>query len=195
MIRALLFDLGGVLLPFDPELRIAAIVARTGATADAARAFMAGDVHRRLDTGEANEIHLAAEFNAAFGVQVSAVEAGDLVASVFEAPNEALWELVGRLRSRVIVGGFSDNPGLVRQVFPAQAFLEPMFFSSEIGACKPSPEAYAAVETALAIPAADILFVDDTLANVTAALARGWDAIHFTTNAALLAELAARGLV
>jgi FMN phosphatase YigB (HAD superfamily) len=191
---AILFDLGGVLLPFDRERRVAAIVARTGAEADAARAFMARDIHRRLDTGEANEFDLASEFSDFFGVRVGPVEAGDLIASVFEPPNDALWKLADRLRSRVIVGGFSDNPALVRQVFPPQAFLEPLFLSCEIRACKPSAEAFAAVEQGLGLAGGDILFIDDTAGNVTAAQARGWDAICFTSNAALVAELAARGL-
>jgi len=39
-----------------------------------------------------------------------------------------------------------------------------------------------------------ILIIDDAPANIAAARLRGWDAIHFTNNAALIAELTARGL-
>jgi len=39
-----------------------------------------------------------------------------------------------------------------------------------------------------------VLFIDDGSANVAAAQRRGWDAIRFTDNAALVAELAARSL-
>ena len=114
--------------------------------------------------------------------------------SVFEAPNHELWALAGRLRRRAVVGGFSDNPSLVVQVFPEGAFLEPLFLSCEIGACKPSEAAFAVVEAALGMPAGQILLIDDTAANVEAARSRGWDAIHFTDNAELMAELALRGL-
>lgn len=193
-IRAVLFDLGGVLLPFDRERRIAALVERTGASAEAARAFMALDLHRRLDLGEATDLDLAAEFAAFFGLRVGPQEAADLLCSVFEAPNHELWALVARLRRRAVVGGFSDNPSLVVQVFPEGAFLEPLFLSAEIGACKPSDAAFAAVEAALGLTAQQILFIDDTLANVEAARACGWDAIHFTANEHLMAELARRGL-
>jgi FMN phosphatase YigB (HAD superfamily) len=194
MIRAVLFDLGGVLLPFDRERRIAALVDRTGATAEAARAFMALDLHRRLDLGEATEFDVAAEFTAFFGSRISPVEAADLLCSVFEAPNRELWALANRLRRRAVVGGFSDNPSLVVQAFPDDAFLEPLFLSCEIGTCKPSDASFEAVEAALGPAAQQILLIDDTLANVEAARARGWDAIHFTANAALMAELAQRGL-
>jgi HAD superfamily hydrolase (TIGR01509 family) len=69
-----------------------------------------------------------------------------------------------------------------------------MFFSSELRACKPTPEAFAAVEAGLGLPPGAILFIDDSLPNVAAAIARGWDAIHFTGNAQLIAALAQRGL-
>jgi FMN phosphatase YigB (HAD superfamily) len=191
---AVLFDLGGVLLPFDREQRIATLVDRFACTAEAARAFMASDIHRRLDTGEANEFDLAAAFSAHFGRHVSPVAAVDLVLSVFEAPNYELWDLADGLRDRAVVGGFSDNPAFVDAVFPMTAFLDPMFFSSRIGACKPSSEAFAAVEAGLGMAPAEILFIDDTAANVDAALSRGWDAIRYISNDQLVAELAQRGL-
>jgi len=194
MIGAVLFDLGGVLLPFDAERRIAAIVERTGATAQAARAFMALDLHHRLDLGEASDFDVAAEFTAFFGVRISPLEAADLLCSVFGPPNHELWSLAARLRRRAVVGGFSDNPSLVVQMFPEGAFLEPLFLSCELRACKPSDEAFAAVEAALGMAARQILFVDDSLANVEAARSRGWDAIPFVGNAALMRELARRGL-
>ena len=192
--RAILFDLGGVLLPFDQERRIAALVRRFGCPAETARAFMGDGIHWRLSLGEADADDLAEAFAAAFGERVTPLEAEDLALTVFEAPNHALWELAARLRARAMVGGFSDNPRFVDRLFPAGGFLEPMFFSSEIRVFKPEPEAFAAVEAALGLPAETILFIDDTAANVTAAIARGWDAIHFTGNAALVADLAERGL-
>jgi FMN phosphatase YigB (HAD superfamily) len=189
-----LFDLGGVLLPFDPERRIAAIVARTGATPGAARAFMASDLPRRLDLGEADESDLVAAYRVAFGVDIEPAEATALTLSVFETPNHELWALAAALRARAVVGGFSDNPAFVERVFPPGAVLAPMVFSSRIGARKPSPEAFAAVEAELGLAPAEILFIDDAAANVEAALARGWEAIRYVSNRQLIADLAARGL-
>jgi HAD superfamily hydrolase (TIGR01509 family) len=190
----ILFDLGGVLLPFDQERRIAALVGRFGCTAEAARVFMADGIHWRLSLGEANELDLAGAFTAAFGRRVSPTEAAELTLSVFEEPNHELWDVVARLRRRTTVGGFSDNPSFVDQLFPMDAFLDPMFFSSELHVFKPSAEAFDAVEEALDLPPETILLIDDTPANVDAAVARGWAALHFTANAALIADLALRGL-
>jgi FMN phosphatase YigB (HAD superfamily) len=192
--KIVLFDLGGVLLPFDREQRIGVIVRRMGCTAEAARDFMARDIHHGLDTGEADAFDLAAAFGEALGAPISPADACDLVCSVFEEPNHDLWDLADRLRGRVVVGGFSDNPSFVLRAFPPSAFLDPMFFSAQIKACKPSDEAFAAVEMSLGMQGDEILFIDDTAANVAAARRRGWDAIHFTANDALIAELARRGL-
>lgn len=192
--RAILFDLGNVLLPFDQERRIAVLVETFGCPAEVARAFMADGIHWRISLGTSDELELADAFTAAFGRHVAPVEAMDLALSVFEAPNYELWDLAARLRESAIVGGFSDNPRWVDQLFPMGAFLDPMFFSSEIRAFKPTPAAFDAVETALGLPPQAILFIDDMQANVDAAIARGWDALRFTSNAALAADLATRGL-
>ncbi|HVN02624.1 MAG TPA: HAD-IA family hydrolase [Caulobacteraceae bacterium] len=195
MSRAVLFDLGGVLLPFDPERRVRAIAAATGAAPDAIRSLFAGDLPGRMDLGEADERDYAAAFSGLAGRTVDPEEAIDLILSVFEAPNAALWSLAARLAEQIRVGGFSDNPPFVRRVFPTGAWLEPMLFSAQIGACKPSAAAFAAAEAALGLSPDAIVFVDDSPANVAAALARGWDALHFTGEGALMAALAARGLL
>jgi len=191
---AILFDLGGVLLPFDRERRVRAIAQSTGVTAEAVRAFMAGDIHHRLDLGQADEHDLAAAFSVLVGRAVSPDEACALILSVFEPPNAEVWTLAENLRDRFVVGGFSDNPAFVRRVFPAGANLDPMFWSSELGLAKPSPEAFAAVQARLGLPPEAILFIDDTLANIEQARRMGWDAIVFVSNAGLIAELAVRGI-
>ena len=193
-LRAILFDLGGVLLPFDRERRIAAIVGRLGVAEADARAFMADDIHRRLDTGQADEHDLALAFTALAGHAVSEPEARELILSVFEAPNMALWDLAVSLAERLTVGGFSDNPSFVRQVFPQGANLEPMLFSSEIGACKPSAAAFAIAQSRLAAAPKSILFIDDSAANIDQARAMGWEAILFASNEQLTAQLRLRGL-
>jgi len=191
---AVLFDLGGVLLPFDRERRVAAIVSQLGVEADDVRALFDGPLPRRLDLGEADEGDFAAAFAEMADRPITPATARALILSVFEPPNEALWEIAATLRRAVIVGGLSDNPAFVASVFPDGALLDPMIFSSEIGALKPSDTAFAAAEARLGLGGDAVLFIDDGPANIAAARRRGWDAIRFTDNVALVAELAARGL-
>ena len=194
MIQVVLFDLGGVLLPFDRERRVAAIVSQLGVDADDVRELFDGPLPRRMDLGEADESDFAAAFAEMSDRPITPATARALLLSVFDSPNPELWRLVAELRRTYVVGGFSDNPAFVASVFPDGALLEPMIFSSEIGAVKPSDAAFAAAEVRLGFGGEAVLFIDDGPANVAAARRRGWDAIPFTDNASLFAELAARGL-
>src|ERR1700722_3013563 len=192
--KAVLFDLGGVLLPFDRERRVAAIVEQLGVDADDVRELFEGPLPHRMDLGDADEVDFAAAFADLSNRPITPATARDLLMSVFEPPNEELWRLASDLRGTALVGGFSDNPAFVASIFPDGAFLEPMIFSAEIGAAKPTDAAFAAAEARLGFGGEGVLFIDDTPANVAAARRRGWDAILFTDNAALFAELGARGL-
>jgi putative hydrolase of the HAD superfamily len=194
MTKAVLFDLGGVLLPFDRERRVAAIVGQLDVEADDVRELFDGPLPRRMDLGDADEADFAAAFADMAGRPITPATARALILAVFEAPNMELWRIAAQLRRTVAVGGFSDNPIFVASVFPDGAWLDPMIFSSQIGAMKPSEAAFAAAEARLGLGGDAVLFIDDGAANVEAARRRGWDAVLFTSNAALLPELAARGL-
>jgi FMN phosphatase YigB (HAD superfamily) len=191
----ILFDLGGVLLPFDRERRVRAMVKALGVKPDAARTFMASDIHLRLDVGKASEAEIAAALSEVAGQRVTTAETRALLLSVFAPPNLPLWDLVAALRAEIPVGGFSDNPAFVAELFPPGAVLNPMFWSSELGLSKSGPEAFAAVEERLGIDPDAILFIDDSAANVERAQAAGWDAIQFVSNDPLIETLAERDLL
>jgi putative hydrolase of the HAD superfamily len=190
-----LFDLGGVLLPFDRERRIAEVVRRLGCEAGAARAVFESDLPARMDLGQAGERDYARAFTALAGRSVDEGETRELILSVFEAPDAPTWALATALAPRFTVGGFSDNPPLVREVFPPGAALEPMIFSAEIGAMKPSEAAFSAAERIVHANGPEILFIDDSAANVEAAGRRGWQAIRYVSAAALRRDLEERGLL
>jgi HAD superfamily hydrolase (TIGR01509 family) len=191
----ILFDLGGVLLPFDRERRVRAMVKALAIEPDAARAFTASDIHLRLDVGRASEAEVAAALSEIAGRTVTPAETRALLLSVFAPPNKPLWDLVAALRAEIPVGGFSDNPAFVAELFPPGAVLSPMFWSSELGLSKSGPEAFAAVEDRLGIDPDAILFIDDSAANVDRARTAGWDAIQFVSNEQLTEALSERDLL
>ena len=190
----ILFDLGGVLLPFDQERRVRAVSKSLALDEAAARAALSPELFRRLDLGDADDHDFAEAFSHAAARPVTPAEARALILSVFVAPDAELWALAARLQAHAMVGGFSDNPAYVGDLFPPGASLEPMFWSAELGVTKASDAAFAAVEAQLGRPPGAILFVDDAAANVERARRRGWDAVHFTSSAALIADFAERAL-
>jgi putative hydrolase of the HAD superfamily len=188
-----LFDLGGVLMPFDPERRIAALTEFSEADPAEARAFFAFHgvqaLFRKMDMGAAGLEEFAAAFGAFCGRTVSEAETKALILSVFDAPNWRLWQLAHDLRGRCAVGGFSDNPRFVAELFPDADILQPMIFSADLGAMKPSREAFQAVEVVLGLRPDEIALVDDGPANIIAARARGWTGWLYSGPDALEAEL------
>jgi glucose-1-phosphatase len=189
----LVFDLGGVLLPFDRQRRVVTMVNALGvARADVLR-FLASGVAEELDRGECDLNASAAKMAALARRPVSASEAKELWLSVFEPPNVALWDAVAQLRERTRTYALSDNPSFVSEVFPRQDAFDRVFWSAELGMTKPARGVFARVGQETETVPADITFIDDSPVNVEAARVCGWDGILFTSNAQLLKDLAVRG--
>lgn len=82
----------------------------------------------------------------------------------------------------------------LQTVAPWFAEAQHIIFSYQVGALKPDPVIYRAVEEATGQPPAEHLFLDDLPPNIAAARAAGWDAICFETPEQVQAELVARGI-
>jgi 2-haloacid dehalogenase len=65
--------------------------------------------------------------------------------------------------------------------------------SGHVGVVKPEPRIYQILFERVGRPASELLFIDDSAANVRAAEALGMPAIHFTPGVDLERELVARG--
>ena len=75
------------------------------------------------------------------------------------------------------------------------ALFDRRFLSGELDCLKPEPEIYAALEAATGLAGQALLFVDDRAENVAVAAKRGWRTHHFTDPAGWPARLVAEGLL
>lgn len=87
------------------------------------------------------------------------------------------------LRARYL----TENLGLGTEV-------DGVFYSAAIGHRKPDPEFYDHIEAAIGSPAESLVLIDDTEANVRAARARNWSAVHWQPGMSVPAALAVLGL-
>ncbi|MBW4981287.1 HAD family phosphatase [Mameliella sp. CS4] len=81
---------------------------------------------------------------------------------------------------------------------PAYDFLNEFdhaFVSGHMGVIKPEAEIYEQVEARLGLPGAALLFTDDRADNIAAAAARGWHTHHFTGPDGWAERLVAEGLL
>ena len=107
-----------------------------------------------------------------------------------------MYALLARLPRSVRVGLLSNNYPVVSdhlRARPEFGRFDALVFSNELGAKKPAPESFAALETAMQHPANLVAFVDDVQQNIDAANTAGFHGIlyHHDHHAAFEAELAA----
>ncbi|MFC5847585.1 HAD family hydrolase [Deinococcus petrolearius] len=91
--------------------------------------------------------------------------------------NDPMYATLGALPADVRVGLLSNNYPVVSDHLRRDARFgrfDALVFSNEIGHKKPAPEAFAALEQAMGVPAAQVAFVDDVQENIDAAHAAGF---------------------
>jgi putative hydrolase of the HAD superfamily len=198
-IRAVIFDLGGVVLG-SPLHAIAAYEAEFG--------IAAGSVNRVVaDTGEAGawgrlERGLVglAEFAPAFEAECEAAGFAIDARAMFERmaaasqPRPAMIAAIRELRARGLrVAALTNNwPSEERDdgAYALRSHFDAFFESSVLGLQKPDPRIYLHACTALAIAPEEAIFLDDIGRNLKAARALGMATIKVDTPEQALADLA-----
>ncbi len=192
-----LFDLGGVVCRFDPQPRLDTIADECG--------LSAGEVHERVWGAELSREFDAGHYTTAewFDLitellrwRADFVHFRDVMLSALTPDNEML-ALVDEVRPHARTAMLTDSAPLLLEAMPRRfpqlvERFDPMLFSCELGALKPSREAFDAAIERLGEPAERVLFIDDTQANVKAARALGMRAHRFTSVEGARAELARR---
>lgn len=110
--------------------------------------------------------------------------------------NAPMYGLLSRLPRGLRVGLLSNNYPVVAdhlRARPEFARFGALVFSNELGAKKPEARAFAALEQAMGVPAAQIAFVDDVAENIEAARACGFHGLlyHHDQHADFEARLSA----
>jgi len=199
-IALVLFDLGGVVCPFDQPSRLATLAADCGLAPDEVdRRIWGAGLARAFDAGDYTSEQWYLAVRDRLGLHMDFARFVEVVLAALTT-DEAVLTLVDEVRARRPTALLTDNPPLLRDAmatrFPAVARrFDPMLFSCDLRALKPSPEAFHAALARLGERAERVLFIDDTEANAAAARALGMDAIHFTGADALRAALVERGLI
>ena len=110
-----------------------------------------------------------------------------------------LFDIAKAVSAHTEVGILTNNPQLLRNAFPVwfpqiESLFDPIVFSFELRATKPDPRAFASAERRAACSGPELMLIDDSPANVEAATAFGWQAIHYTNASELKEKLAVIGV-
>jgi 2-haloacid dehalogenase len=199
--RVAVFDLGGVLIDWNPRHLYRKLFAGDEAAMeeflatvcthewnrcqDAGRSFAEGA--RLLKAEHPDKAELIDAYGARFGEMLSGPIAGSV---------EILAEL--KARGTPLYGLTNWSSETYKPAFERFDFLrwfQGILVSGEVGVIKPDPRIFELLFERFAVDPHSAVYIDDVAANVAAARPLGLHAIHFTNPAALREELAGLGLL
>lgn len=200
MVKAVVFDLGKVLVDFDYGIAARRIAARSRMSAEDLMVFLGrSPLFVDYEKGRIDRARLFHEIRAVTGFQGELEEFGTAFADIF-TEIEPMVRLHADLRRRGVPSYiFSNTNDLavehIRRSFPFYANFDGYVLSYEHGLMKPEAALYAVVEGQSGRRGGELLYIDDRLENVEAGAARGWQIILHETPEKTRAAVQARGLV
>jgi len=192
--RAVIFDMGGVLLRSETESGRRKWEARLGLQeGELARIVFGSAVSARASVGKASESdvwkHVAETFaldNAQLHELITDFWSGDWI-------DQTLVQFIRDLRPRYKTGILSNAwlgaRAVITQEFGLGSTVDIIVISAEEGVQKPDARIYRIAAERLGVSPEEVVFVDDMAENVEAARAIGMRGIQFKNTAQVIAEV------
>lgn len=198
-IRALVFDLAGVLLDFGGPESVYKLSDRRIGDKEFFRfwseAKCADDLHRGRCTPEAFARHAVRELELPVTGERFLAEYQTWLRGPYPGALELLEGLRPQYRLACLSNTDPVNVQRFKEELRLQDWFDECFYSNEIGLRKPDPEAYLHVSHALDVPPTQIAFFDDSLACVNGAIAVGMHGQHVTSLSDLRTRLDEMGIL
>jgi glucose-1-phosphatase len=199
MYRAIIFDLGRVLVDFDFQRGYRALegLCPYSAAEIPSRIFTTGLVNR-FETGLIDSQDFYAQFCKQLGLSIDYAHFCGIWTSIFtEAllPESLLESLTARYRLVLLSNTNPIHFEMIRATFPHLRHFHQLVLSYEVKAMKPQAEIYRAAIEAAQCRAEACFYSDDIPEYVEGARKFGIDAVRFESRDQIERELRARGIV
>ena len=185
-IEFIYFDLGHVLVSFDPAIACRNLADMLSLEIEPVRhAVYESGLQDRFEHGEISGEEFVAGIRERLGLRAEQMPFGQTLdaASDMFTPIDSMAEVLELVRDGGLRVGLLSNTchahwdWICRQPYFVNEFsFDATVLSYEVGAMKPAAAIYAVAEEASGIAANRLLFLDDKPENVEAARARGWHA-------------------
>jgi 2-haloacid dehalogenase len=199
-VKAVVFDLGGVLIDWDPRYLYRKLLADEAAVEEFLATVATPEWNAELDRGRpfAEGVAELAERHPAHAAAIAAYHerwpemlGGDLPGTV---------ELLAELRAAgvplyALTNWSAETFAATRQRFEFLGWFDGLVVSGEEGMVKPDPRLFRVLLDRFGLAPEVIFYVDDSPANVAAARRLGIDAVQFTDPGRLRRDLVERGLL
>jgi glucose-1-phosphatase len=200
MIRAVISDLGRVVLWFDNNVFLRKLAERAGRPFEEVKAAVHGDLGliRRFDGGEVTPAGFLERVTAAVGADMPYADFYAIYNDIF-TPNPPAIEVLGRVKAagyRTLLLSNTDPErfAFVRRRFPEILFFDDYVLSYELKLLKPDRAIYLAAAVKAGGRPEECVFIDDMEENVKGAVETGLRGILYRPETDLAAELTNLGL-
>jgi len=204
-IQWVVFDLGGVVVKLDIDGALEELARRSETDRNLIKSFLSARDESKLSADEKLQLGLleiddyVAKLNQALRRKLTREEIIDLRLRVIQGEDDDVLDIIRVLSTQCKVACFSNTHAIhwnhMLSNYRSFRLFHRAVASHLIHAAKPDPEAFAIVCKELEVGPAELLYIDDSLANAEASRAAGWRAIHFKGATALREELQEYGFV
>jgi 2-haloacid dehalogenase len=198
-LRHIVFDIGKVLIHYDPDLPFARLIP----DAEERAAFFATvctpawnlEQDRGRSWPEAEALLIAQFPRKEAHIRAFRRHWAEMVPHAYDDSVAILTALIDAGRDVTLLTNFAADTFVeARRLFPFLDLPRGVTVSGQIGLIKPERAIYERHAREFGLEPRHTLFIDDSAANVEGARAAGWQALHFTGAERLRADLAALGV-
>jgi putative hydrolase of the HAD superfamily len=198
MYKAIIFDLGRVLVDFDFERGFKALEGFCPyAAAEIRRRIAATDLVERFETGSIEPPDFVAQLSGILDLDMDYAGFCKLWSSIFTeslVPEAMLEGLAARYRLLLLSNTNAIHFEAIRENYPMLRHFHDRILSYEVHAMKPRREIFQAALERCGCRPEECFYTDDIAAYVEAAQRLGMDAVQFESLDRLERELKARGI-
>ena len=197
VLKAIIFDLGNVIVPFDFKRAYARLepICKYPAAQIPSR-LRPSNLVQRFETGQIDSQQFLDEFSRALDLNIGYQEFCDLWSSIFLpetlVPESLLVTLAERYPLLLLSNTNPIHFTMVRDNYPLLRHFRHAVLSHEVGAAKPSPRIYQEAVRRAGCAPEECFFTDDIELYVDAARQLGIQAVQFQSAAQIENELRAR---
>ncbi len=197
MIKAVIFDLGGVIVPFDFKRAYARMEGFCPyPAAEIPQRLRSTDLVARFETGRIGAEDFVREVSGILELRTTHDEFCDIFNCIFMRETLVPESLLERIREKFRLLLLSNtNPihfSMIEQSYPIMRHFEDRVLSFRVGVQKPSPQIYREAIARAGCRPEECFFTDDVAAFVEAAQREGIDAVQFQSAAQIEQELTNR---
>jgi putative hydrolase of the HAD superfamily len=199
MIKAVIFDLGRVIVPFDFKRGYVRLEALCGIpAAEIPNKLRSTGLVQRFESGQIEPHDFVREFSGHLNLDTTYETFCEIWSSIF-LPETLIGEdlLRGIARNYRMVLLSNTNVihyEMLRRNYALLRHFHACVLSYEVGAMKPSPLIYRKAIEAAGCEASECFFTDDMADYVEGARSQGIDAVQFQSEAQIVDELRKRGV-